>query len=440
MRLFADLVVKELIVVKNVLNYKSQKVTNFINLGLALGLGVMSSFSAYANTQGFKGFKLGSKEDPYWLTVNGGLKIDQRLFSGDKRDDLHSGASIRELSLDLASGMGKDISVSLGLGFNSSKSQVEIDDAFVTYSGYKGFGENFHVSVGKVRSTFCLENHTSGKWIPFLERSSVTTAFNPDSGLGFSVNKWQHDYSINASITQPKPNSVTTDEKGNTVQGRDRFQYNARLTKAHFFGENKLIEGGIFGHYKDNGGNGLEFSSGPEAKSRHATNMLLNTTINPTGSAGSKTMIKAKDHYTIGAEILGQDGPLSGEIEYQHTRVHRDKIQSGNNPTFKGYRSNINYVLTGESRSFKPCNGTLGQVIPNSDSGAWEISARYDFLNLNNKDVRGGAAHHLGLAATWYVNYNFAVTGEFVRSNIVKQVTLDKLKINSIGARLQLVF
>lgn len=422
-------------------DYKSlKKVTNFISLGLAFGLGIISSFSAYAHNPSYNGLKYGNKEDPYWLALNGALKLDQRLFSGNKRGNLHSGASIREFTLDFSGGMGKDISVALGLGFEAQKSQVNVEDAYVTYTGYKGLGENFHVSIGKVNPSFCLENHSSGKWIPFLERSSVTTAFRPDAGLGISVNKWQDDYSINATITQPKPNNTTTDEKGTTVKHSDRLQYNARLTKAHFFGDNKLIEGGIFGHFKDDGHNGLEFSTGPEAKARHATDMLLNTTVNPGGDSGKKTMIKAKNHYTVGAELLGQDGPLSGEVEYQHTKVNRDKAQLGGNLNFKGYRSNINYVLTGESRNFKSSNGTLGQVIPNNDSGAWEVSGRYDYLNLNDKNVVGGAAHHMGVAATWYANYNFSVTGEYIRSKIDRSFTLEKLKINTIGARLQLVF
>lgn len=418
--------------VNNITNYKSIK----INLALAFGLSILSSFSAYAHDSAYKGLKYGTKTDPYWLSLSGALKLDQRLFFGDKRGQLHNGASIREFSLDVSGGMGKDVSVALGVSFDSAKSQVSVEDAYVTYTGYKGFGENFQVSIGKVNPSFCLENHSSGKWIPFLERSSVTTAFRPDAGLGISVNKWQDDYSLNATITQPKPSNVTNDEKGNEVKHSDRLQYNARATKAHFFGVNKLVQAGIFGHFKDDGHNGLEFSTPPEAKARHSTTMLLNTTT--PGDKGQR--IKANSHYTIGAEILAQDGPLSGEIEYQHTKVNRDRGQPGGNLNFKGYITNINYVLTGESRNFKNSNGTLGQVIPNSTNGAWEISGRYDYINLNDKNIVGGAAHHMGVAATWYANYNFSVTGEYIRSKIARSFTLEKLKVDTIGARLQLVF
>lgn len=420
--------------VKNITMHKLFKITNIINLGLVCGLGVFSSFPVYANNQGYKGLKYGTTQDPYWLDLNGTLKLDERLFFGDKRGNLHSGASVREFSLNFSGGMGKDVSVALGLGFNAPDSKVDVEDAYVTYSGFKQLGENFQVSVGKVNPSFCLENHSSGKWIPFLERSSVTTAFRPDPGLGISVNKWQDDYSINATITQPKPNNVTKDEKGNKIKHSDRLQYNARLTKAHFFNNNQLAQVGIFGHFKDDGHNGLEFSTPPEAKARHSTSMLLNTTT-PGG-----LRIKANNHYSIGAELLGQNGSLSGELEYQHTKVKRDKTQYSKNLNFKGYRSNINYVLTGESRKFKNSNGTLGQVIPEGSCGAWEISGRYDYLNLNDKDIVGGSAHHIGVATTWYANYNFSVTAEYIRSKIARSFTLEKLKLDTVGARLQLVF
>ena len=154
--------------IKRVIDHKSLKITTFINFGLVLGLGIISSFSAYAATSNYKGLTYGSKEDPHWLTLGGALKLDERLFFGNKRGDLHSGASVKEFSLAFSGGMGKDISFDLGTSFNAKNSKVEISDAYVTYAGYKGLGENFQISVGKVNSSFCLENHSSGKWIPFL--------------------------------------------------------------------------------------------------------------------------------------------------------------------------------------------------------------------------------------------------------------------------------
>ncbi len=406
---------------------------------LSLGLGIVSSFSAYANNVNYKdGLRFGSQDDPYWFAVNGALQLDERLFWGNKRGDLHSGASIRKFDIDLTGGLGKDLSFTLGVGFDAHKSKTEVNDAYITYAGYKGLGDNFKVSVGKVNPSFCVENASSSKWIPFLERSIATTAFKPDSGLGVSVNKWQEDYSLNATVTQPKPDDETFDENHKEIHKSDRVQFNARATKAHFFGEHKFLQAGLSGHIKDDGHTGIEFSTAPEAKSRHSTKMLLNTT---NLNKSTNKMIKANSHYTVGLELTGQDGPLSGQGEYLLTKVNRDKSQPRGNLKFSGYYANVNYVLTGESRNFSAYNGTLGQVIPsNPEFGAWEVSGRYSFLNLNDKDIVGGADHGIGAAVTWYANKNVAITGEYLKHYIKKSVTLEKIHVDTIGARLQFVF
>lgn len=398
----------------------------------------VNSNNVVSSNNSYKGIRYVSDNESFALQIKGALKLDQRLFFGKTYNIFHSGGLIREFSLNFDTTFNNDLSAILGLSFDAIKSQVNIDDAYITYSGFKWFGENFRISIGKVNPSFCLENHSSSKWIPFLEKSSVTIAFRPDPGLGISVNKWQSNYSINASITQPKPNSSFFDENGTKVERSDRWQYNGRVTRAYLWQPNKLIQVGIFGNYNHDKGLGIEFSASPELKTRHSTNQLLNTTKDTPNKINSR--IKSKNHYTLGGELLWQNGPCSFDLEYQFTKVNRDRVQAPGKLKFKGYRSNVNYVLTGESRIFKSSDGTLGQVIPESPSGAWEISGRYDYLNLNDKDIIGGSAHHIGIGATWYMNYNFSTTIEYIRSKINRSKTLERVNVNTVGARLQLIF
>lgn len=396
---------------------------------LSLGVGFISFVSAYAD---YKGVLIGSKQDPYWFQINGAIQMDQRIFMGNKQG-LHTGAYVRKFDLDLTGNLNKDLTFTAGVGFNAARSKVDVNDLYVTYTGFKGLGENFHISIGKVNPSFCLENSSSSKWIPFLERSIATSAFRPDPGLGISINKWQKDYSMNVSITQPRPDDNMVDENGKDIKKSDRWQVNARVTKAHFFGDNKLAQIGLSGHIKDDNHAGVEFSTAPEAYSRHKTSMLLNTTVN-----GKR--IKAKNHYAVGLELLGQNGPFSFQTEGLLNKVNRDKTQSSNNLNFKGYYANINYVLTGESREFKSNQGVFGKVAPAKDSGAWEVSGRYSFLDLNSKDILGGKDRSIGVATTWYANYYIAVTAEYMKHYVKKQATLQKQNFDSLGARLQLVF
>lgn len=408
-------------------------VLNCIRLS-CFSLGIISVIAVNADPNYKDGLKFGSESDPYWFKVNSALQLDERLFLGSKPNGLYNGASIRKFDVDLAAGLGNNLSLESGVSFEAATSKVRVNDLSLTYKGYKKFGDNFNISIGKINPSFCLENTSSSKWIPFLEKSIAVTAFSPNPGLGVGINKWQKDYSINATLTQPRPDELLKDENGTDIKQSDRLQLNLRGTKAHFFGEHKLLQAGLSGHFQDDGRVGIEFSTAPESKARYSTDMLLNTT----DSSGKR--IKSNSHYVLGLELLGQDGPLSAQAEGMLTKVNRDKSQAGGNVTFKGYYANINYVLTGESRVFKENQGVLGRIVPEKEDGAWELSARYSFLNLTDKNVKGGADHSVGVACTWYANYNIAVTGEWMNHRVKKSNTLEKLNFSSVGARLQLVF
>jgi phosphate-selective porin OprO and OprP len=400
----------------------------------SLSVGVFAASTVFAAVPKYKGMEFGdAKNDPYWFKMGGTLQLDGRIFGGNKKSNLHSGAYIRKFDIDLAGGLGKDLSFTAGFGFDAISSKVNVNDAYITYGGYKGLGDNFNVSIGKVNPSFCVEATSSSKWIPFLEKSMAVTAFSPDPGLGFSVSKWQKDYSLGLTLTFPKPTDTVKDANSNDFQRSDRVQISARGTKAHFWEDHKLVQLGFSGNFQDDHGSGIEFSTAPESKSRNKTDMLLNTTK-------GKKLILANSHYVLGLELLGQNGPFTAQAEGFMTRVNRNKLQSNLNPKFKSYYANINYVLTGESREFKNSSGTLGRVMPDRESGAWEISGRYSFLNLNDKDIVGGSDRSIGMAFTWYANYNIAVTGEYMKHHAKKSTTLEKLNFDSIGARLQLVF
>jgi phosphate-selective porin OprO/OprP len=85
-----------------------------------------------------------------------------------------------------------------------------------------------------------------------------------------------------------------------------------------------------------------------------------------------------------------------------------------------GYVS-LGYFLTGESRAFDRTWKTPDRQIPiqnafsfrdgsghwNLTGGAWEVLARYNYLDMDSKGVNGGIVHGLTLGLNWYLNPNF---------------------------------
>jgi len=405
------------------------------------------------------GLKVGSPSGPYWFQLGGVIKLDHRSFigktdgspgafplskSGKPPGTYFSGAFVRALELDLSGGIGNDFTYSVGLDFDTHEKEVALDFAFVTYNGFKHIAPNFSFSVGQVFPAFCISCASSSKWIPFMERNMGTNVFGPKQGLGVSANSYRNDYSATIAITQqPKMGSHVKALDGSNLKTRDLWQASGRFTYAPIAEEHKLLQLGFSTHIQEYSNTGLEFKANPEMKTNHATT-LLNTSY--ATAPGAAVLISAKNQKTIDFELTGLHGPWSGELEYQRAYVKRGlnlaNVSQGPNLTFYGYHAQVSYVLTGESRTVKKSNGTLGPIKPSSKNGAWEISGRYSVINLNNKDISGGKANNTTASLSWYANNNVRVIGEYVISKQSRKFPtyLDKRTVSGIGARLQVVF
>lgn len=422
-----------------------QKISCVIKTSI-LAFFAFSVQASNVNTEG--GLMIGSKDDPYWFKLGGIIKLDQRVFWGDtsvtpagnKYGTYTSSGNLRDLGLNLDGGVGENFTYKLGFNFNANSKQVGIDDAYVTYNGWKDLMPNFSVSFGQINPGFCLESATSSKWTPFMERSMPTNVFGPCPGLGVSAGSFNNSYSLTVAASQPKAGTVIKSPTGATINDKhDRWQLSTRLTYAPIAEKDRIVQVGLSGHIQEHSNTGLEFSATPEVKARNVNSLLNTSTI--TG-----TRIAAKNQTTIDIELSVLYGPWSGEVEYQKANIKRGKLANGtiqgNNLSFNGYHAQISYVLTGESRPHNKATGTFGQIKPNSKNGAWEVSLRYSYINLNSEDINGGSAHNTSGSISWYANNNIRVIGEYVHSEQQREFTtyIDDRILNSIGMRLQVVF
>lgn len=398
------------------------------------------------------GVMIGSPESPYWFELNGVIKLDQRNFFGDKAKTINntagtyvSGSFIRDIGLDLGGGIGQDFSYTLSLNLDSKDSKIKADDAYVTYYGFRDLMPNFTVSVGQVIPGFCIACASSSKWIPFMERSMATNTFGPQQGMGVSVNSYANNYSATVAATQqPRSGSTIKSVSGADLKRNDLWQGSGRFTFAPIAEATRVLQVGLSAHVEEFSNTGLELSTTPEMRTPNSTTLLNTTSVTP---GGVSTLIAARNQKTIDLEISGVNGPWSGEAEYQKTYVSRGidpttRRKQGANLKFHGYHAQVSYVLTGESRPHKKSNGTFGQIKPHSKKGAWELSARYSVLDLNDKDIFGGKARNTTTSISWYANNNVRVIAEYIFSKQKRKFPtyLDKRHVNGLGARLQIVF
>jgi phosphate-selective porin OprO/OprP len=87
---------------------------------------------------------------------------------------------------------------------------------------------------------------------------------------------------------------------------------------------------------------------------------------------------------------------------------------------FQGANAEILYFLSGEHQRYNRKTAAFGRTIPRADFhawrelaegetcewgiGAWQVGARYSWLDLDSKGINGGTVHDLTLGLNWFLN------------------------------------
>ena len=89
------------------------------------------------------------------------------------------------------------------------------------------------------------------------------------------------------------------------------------------------------------------------------------------------------------------------------------------NPSFYGFYVTAGWFITGEHRPYDRNVGYARRPIPQHRLGAWELTARYSHLDLDDKSVHGGVSDKGTLTLNWYVNrfWKIGVDGGMVNLN-----------------------
>lgn len=123
-------------------------------------------------------------------------------------------------------------------------------------------------------------------------------------------------------------------------------------------------------------------------------------------------------------EILATEGRLNvGPLQFTGETMVNYLQRDANAPGvdkdlfFYGYYGYVSYFLTGEHLPHDRTSGTMTRVTPNRNFflfdrlrgrpggggwGAWQIAARYDYIDLTDNNISGGIANHFTLGLNWH--------------------------------------
>ncbi|HEV7222285.1 MAG TPA: porin [Pirellulales bacterium] len=274
-------------------------------------------------------------------------------------------------------------------------------------------------TIGNIKEPFGLERLESSRYLDFMERSFNQDAFLAPSNNGFAPGILVWNYAENRRMTyaaglfknvQYTPFAFGVGDGDYAADGRFTFlpYYDAASNGRY------LVHLGLGGSYRGNDFRSVRYRArgslrnGPDA---------LNSVWADTGT------IASKDEGILAPELMIIWGSLFIQAEYAATYSTQAVNSAGRQigtAFFDGYYVQATYFLTGEHRLYDYQKGLVGRVVPYENAafvrgasgrpiflrGAWQVAARYNELNLNNKGINGGQLRDITLGLNWFLNPN----------------------------------
>jgi phosphate-selective porin OprO/OprP len=276
-----------------------------------------------------------------------------------------------------------------------------------------------NLRVGHFFEPFSLERFGSNRNLSFMERSLGDT-FSPARNTGMMA----HD-------------TIGDDDRGTWAVGWFRSNSNdfgddtgdtgeqavtSRLTWLPFYeadGRSFMHVGGGYS-YRSADNRLVRFSTRPEAR--------LGTQSADIPAFVDTGLIPAINDQRFSAEWAWVRGPLYFQTEYMHSVVNQI---GGPRLNFKGGYAFVSYFLTGESRTYNKKLGIMDRVFPfenffrvgtdhgiETGKGAWEVAARYSFIDLNDKNIAGGLLQDVTIGLNWHLNPYTRIRWEYINANL----------------------
>lgn len=272
-----------------------------------------------------------------------------------------------------------------------------------------------NVIVGHYFEPFSLERYTPNRFITFNERS-LADSFAPVRNLGMMSYGHIIDDRITWGVGMFRVNS---DDYGEHVSENDGWALTAHGTALLWFEEpddytRYLWHVGGSYSYRSPDDDELRFRARPEIRMNQQTRLDNVPFFVDTGDIPD-----AFSHQLFGLESAWVYGPFSLQGEWIGTYVRRG---NATNPFFHGGYAYASFFLTGESRSYSPTSilgrfreGIFQRVVPKtnvfdwrpgakSGIGAWEMAARWSYIDLNSAGISGGYLDEVTVGVNWYLN------------------------------------
>lgn len=398
------------------------------------------------------------------IEVHGAFQVDDAWFDqspnnratiddldGPGNGDIQDGASFRRARLSANGAVAENMNYFVQMDF-AAFGRPTFTDLWLEFTKVPVFG---NVKVGQWKQPFSLEVVSSFRYTTFAERSLLFQAFDPFRHIGVGFWNYSEDERMTWAASFYRPGQ---DQFGGSLSDNGGYAGVGRLTYLPWW----ECEGAEYLHV----GVGYNYVAPKDETARFRTipeyfvgeqagqtpigtsNAAAPGPINGTPFFVDTGARGVRNYNLFGTELLWVNGPLSVQSESMWLYGTRT---NGVSMYFPGMYAQAGYFLTGEHRPYNRKQGAIDRIqvkrpfgISHNDDcengwGAWEVAARYSYINLNSKDILGGQLSDVTLGLNWYVNNYCKFQFNYIRTFLDNPVHGDSTA-NIYGLRAQVDF
>jgi len=296
-----------------------------------------------------------------------------------------------------------------------------------------------NVRVGQQKKPIGMTNNTTHRVIPFMERPDNHDAFYAPFDAGFALGVTSRHMAESGRATwqvgvyRPMINTFGV--------ALNQGAYGGRVTALPVYddGGRRLVHVGF----------GSLAGELPEGQLRVRARPVLR---NGPGFAVPVLVdtgeVPGSRQYTLAPEFAAVVGSWTLQAEWAGQFLTSAVVNNQPPGTlfYHGGYLEVLYFLTGEHQAYEQRDGAFGRVIPRSNfhvvkgeshrtCGAWQVGARFSYLDLTDAAIDGGQVYDWTVGVNWYLNPNMRVQFNYILERRDGPQDVGSGWINGLGVR-----
>lgn len=348
--------------------------------------------------------RLTSEDGRYSTGLNGFIQLDAAAYGQDgfEAKDFSGGSSVRRANLLFSSVIDKDwiMFLAYALGDGGDKPRNGLRAAAAIYRGASPWwlmAGLFGNSVGLEASTFSTQTSMAER--PMIANAFVYAPGAPLLGL-IAAHRGEAHYA-RVGLYGKGADHANSNDEGWGLQGRVLWQPQKERRRATQLGVSGMWRKP---NEEETGTDGVAGACG-DLRGSFDFDAFGSSAVDGGDLASTPYFCGVDDYRYLQGEFATAQGPWSFQTEWGEAQV---RTKNAGDYKFGGGYLQASAFLTGEARNYNAYFGQFWRVKPRNPLGAggfgaWEAVARWQTMDLNDRDVEGGRVSGFTVGLNWYM-------------------------------------